>query len=351
MREYIKVPSIAGNLTDEEIQKVKVDRDEELYRIIHLLIIASENVLVIGDRGQGKTFLSRLVHNKIEQENSNILPVRIDLTGLHFYQEPFFHTMWLPILILNQLCKEIWINLFKKEYSKLLNIHDNLEEIKLFKKKSEKKVIEVYNILKKEELKVRNEMHASIGASIGIKGDTGSKESHEWKNRKLQNFEILELIKELKEAINKDFSKNRIVLICDEANKLTEESQQIILNSYIDFLGSNQFNFLLVASNHEDVKYFAMKSSLFRVIELNGFKKIAYIKDLIEKSFDISKIKIDENIYELIFEKFEVFIRSLYIMNETNKSDVNTDMVKIASDQVFKEIEDWKSRITAHNTK
>lgn len=348
--DYIKVPSIANMLTDEQINDIRVDRVDELNQSIHLLTKVSENVLITGDRGQGKTFLSRLIYNQIIAEHPSILPVRIDLTALHFSLDPLYLQMF-PILILDQLCKTVWVNLFNKEYSKLISIHDELEGIKLFKKKSEKKIIEIYNILRKEEVKLMNDLHSSLGASIGVKGEIKTGERFEWKNRRLQNFEILELIKEIKNSIQKDFSKSRIVLICDEANKLTEEAQEIILNNYLDFLGSNQFNFLLIGSNYKNIKYNALRNNLFSVIELEGFQDIKYSIELIKKSFATSNIKIDNIVFENIYKKFnghvrntiDVFMRCISIMQERQITEINKDIADFASTELLNYIEECEN--------
>ena len=292
--ELIKVPLIAGNLTDEEIRNIRVDRKEEVSDIIHLITNASENVLISGDRGQGKTFLTRLFQIDIEENFRDIFTIRLDLTALHFMPDDSFPTRSLPQLILDQLCKEVWVKVLKKDYSDLLRKNDDPESLDFFKGKKEKKVVEIHNILKREEKKIIQEYHSSLKANLGLGAETGSKMNQGWRNRGLQNFEYLELLKEIKSIVLKNY--NRIVIICDEANKLTDLEQEQILSNYLDFLGTNSFNFLLVVSNHAGVMRSASSINLFRKLDLGGFVNTKDTEEMLNKSFNID-CEIDNGIF------------------------------------------------------
>jgi AAA+ ATPase superfamily predicted ATPase len=133
---YRKVSINANFLTDFEIEKYRVDREDELSNIIHLITNVNENVLLTGDRGQGKTYLTRLFENKIKKSFPDIFSLRIDLSSLEIYSGESNFIKILPSLILDQLCKGIWVNLFRHEYSSLLNLIDNPERISLYNKKA-----------------------------------------------------------------------------------------------------------------------------------------------------------------------------------------------------------------------
>ena len=348
--DFIKVPNIAGNIPYKDIEKIRVDREEELTNIVHLTTKANENVLLTGDRGQGKSFLTILFEKHLLENNKNIFPVRVDLTALHFYRNDDKFIRHFPALILDQLCKQVWVSLLDNDYSGLLNVSDNPDKINPFKKKSEKRLVEIHNILKREEQKFYNEELSMLGGSIGIKGEISAREKIEWRNRSLQNFELLELIREIKNTILKEHSRTKIMLICDEANKLTEKEQYYILQNYLDFFGTNQFNFLLVVSNFNKLKSTAEQSGLFRIIELCGFSNSSLVKELIDKSFLTNKIKVDDKIYNLLFEAFaghirlsmETFLSCIKLMTDKNSNEINVDIAKSAISLIKDKIKFWE---------
>lgn len=344
---FIRVPSNARSIPCDEIEKIRVDREDELINVVHLTAKANENVLLIGDRGQGKTFLAILLQMELRRNHPEIFTVKIDLTALHFiHQNDNYFIELLPALILDQLCKEIWVTLLGNDYSKLLSSYDIQEMAKIFKTNSEKRLLEIYSILKREEQRYRTEFKSMM---LGIKSEINSGEMTEWRNRSLQNFELLELIKELKNTILKEHSLNKIILICDEANKLTEKEQLYILQNYLDFFGANQFNFLLVASNFDNLKASAEQSGLFRVIELEGFTSSELVRQLINKSFLIEDLIIEDDVYTLLFEAFtgnlrlslDAFMKCI-ILSEKNKI-INKKIAGIAIGDIKEQIRRFES--------
>lgn len=346
-QDYLLVSTMASMLSEVELKRVRVDRDIELFNLIHLSIHANENVLLIGDRGQGKTFLARLYQLELLENYPEVFPVRIDLSSLRFYtQDNNYFLRSLPFLILNQLCKEIWVSILKKDYSMLLLTNQNPEKINLFKSKSERRVIDLHNLLKKEEQKYQNEMISKIGASFGINSEINTKANEEWTQRSLLNFEVLELIRELKDTVLKKYSKNKIILICDEANKLAEEEQQQILQNYLDFFGSNQFNFLPVERNSDEIKRVAESNKLFRIMELEGFGSIDHVKQLISNSFKFDDIVISEETFDLLFQAFnghpfntmDAFCRCINLYLDGNKNEIDSSIAKSAIARVIEQL-------------
>jgi hypothetical protein len=298
----------ANNLYKDEIKKMRVDRKEELDNIMHFMTIVRENIMLIGERGIGKTFLTRLCEIHIEENMPHVFPVRIDLTTAATLIN-------LPSIIIEQLCKETWIKLCKKDYSTLLEMSKNDNYSNILKKKGERRLIDIYRIIEKEQQKYKIELKSKIEASLGItslgiKGESGDGEVLEWQKKPLRNFELLELIREIKENILSEYSKRQIIFICDEANKLREEEQYKILTEYLDFFGTNQFNFLLVLSDFKNILVEANKINMFVIQEIKGFSKVDYTKEIIEKSFyNIENTRIDDSIYSYLHDSFDGNIR------------------------------------------
>ncbi|MCX6230530.1 MAG: P-loop NTPase fold protein [Bacteroidetes bacterium] len=348
---YRKVSINANFLSDAEIENCRVDRDDELNNIIHLITKVNENVLLTGDRGQGKTYLSRLFENTIKRNSPEIFSFRIDLSSLELYSGEINYIKILPALILDQLCKEIWVNLFKHDYSTLLNMGDNPDKMSLFSKKAEQRLIEIHNINAREQQKIRSEIRSMLSLKYGVKSDPNTIEQFEWQNSTIQTFEILELIKEIKNTILKKYSKTKIVLICDEADKLTEKEQYHLLKDYLDFFGANQFNFLIVVANYETLKSTAEQSRIFQIVELKGFANRKFIKELICKSFKIEKFKIEENIYDILFHSFSGHLRyTLNVFGNCINSKNAKETFEIDIKTLHKEIKQMKERIKTWNS-
>ncbi len=347
--DFVRVPFNASQIPDNDIEGFRVDREQELSNIVHLTTQINENVLLTGDRGQGKSFLTILVYNYLLKNHPDILPVRVNLTSLYFYKDEDSFIRYFPALVLDQLCKEVWVTLLRKDYSALLNSYDAPDKIKLFKNKAEQKLLEIHSIVRKEEYKLKRDSSTLIGGTLGLKGEVGDSQQLEWKNRELQSFELLELTREIKNTILKQHSKKKILLICDEANKLTEGEQYHILQNYLDFFGANQFNFLLVVSNFNKLKTTAEKSGLFKIIELGGFKNPKLVKELICKSFYTEKLKIENRVYDLIFEAFSghlrftnsVFAECLERLPEGN-SEVTTQLIESTIVELKLKIAHWE---------
>jgi hypothetical protein len=347
---YRKVSINANFLSDFEIEKYKVDRENELNNIIHLITNINENVLLTGDRGQGKTYLTRLFENKIKRDFPDIFSLRIDLSSLEIYSGESNFIKILPSLILDQLCKGIWVNLFKHDYSALLNLIDNPDKISLYKKKVEKRLIEIYIINNKEQQKLRFEMRSILTYKYGLMNDQNTVDQIEWQNASIYTYELLELIKEIKDTILKKYSKFKIVLICDEADKLTENEQYNLLKNYLDFFGTNQFNFLMVVANYELIKSTAEQSRIFQIIDIKGFKEINLIKELIQKSFKIDKFKISDSIYETLLNSFSGHLRyTLYVFSECINNKISKEKYEIDEKILLKEINQLKDKIKNWN--
>ena len=55
--DFLKVSTCAGNISDTDIDNVRVDREDELNSIVHLTTKANENVYLLGTEGKASLFL------------------------------------------------------------------------------------------------------------------------------------------------------------------------------------------------------------------------------------------------------------------------------------------------------
>ena len=69
----------------KDIELHRVDRTDELASCVQALTTNYHNVLLHGSRGVGKTFLVKLILNRINKEYSNIFTTHVEIDGLLAY--------------------------------------------------------------------------------------------------------------------------------------------------------------------------------------------------------------------------------------------------------------------------
>ena len=102
----------------EIIKKKRIDRIQEINLCIQAVTEESQNILLYGDRGVGKTFVLRLIFDEISKSNQSILPVSIYLTGLTCYGNDDIVASFSRAILL-QVCSTIWTDLLGKRYTDL----------------------------------------------------------------------------------------------------------------------------------------------------------------------------------------------------------------------------------------
>lgn len=228
-----------------ELEEQWVNRDNELSLCSQSIIRLGHNVLVYGERGIGKTFLVRKLHKIISDENPEIFPIFINLSGLHAYAEDAASAF--PRAILIQLCSAIWTKIFNKEY---LSLREDLSEKGFevnIKSKAEKTVHRIYKHLMLTSRKTTYEWSNVVGFSAGAKGEKSEKGVAESEPLKILPFEFLEFAEELYESVLLPNGKTRVVALCDEANVLPQFEQENILERYLSLFAVRQIQFLFVA--------------------------------------------------------------------------------------------------------
>lgn len=291
----------------EVLKSMRVDRDIELKQYIDALFGRSENLLIYGSRGVGKTFLAKLLLNEIESHFKNTTPVFVNLSGLYAYDPDDMVTSF-PFEVLLGLCTTIWNNVLNKEYSTLRSVlSETGSEIK-FRNKEEKKIIDIYRLLLTSSVRMRTDREYSIGVSSNF----GTKRStqKEWAEINLLPFEFFEFVEEIKKETLLPYGKERIVIICDEANKLPIFQQAAILERYIELFAASKVQFVFIAGYRPGEKVIPISYGFQNIVELEGFQDKQDIKKLINKHAPAINISFLDSAIDVVWAIFKGHPRS-----------------------------------------
>ena len=295
---------VAEALDIELIKLLKVNRENELKKCVVSLYERSENLLLYGARGVGKTFLVRLIHEEIKANYAEVVPALVNLTSLFAYH-PLNVISAFPKAVLLELCKTIWIDVLGKDYSTLRSVLAETGNELKFRKKGEKKLISIYKLLMTTGRKIKVSDESTIGVAAGFKGDVKSAETREWSEFDTLPFEFFEFIEEIMEVTLKPKKKNRIIILCDEANKLSIFQQSEILERYLELFAARDVQFLFVAGYLRGGKIENLPSVFQNIVELKGFKEKLFVKELIEKHTSNLEISFSESALDVVWEIFQ----------------------------------------------
>lgn len=293
-----------GSLGINLLKSMCVDRDDEIKQCIDALFGRSENILIHGSRGVGKTFLVRLLLEEIRTNFKNIVPVFVNLTGLFVYDHSEIVSAF-PNAVLLEVCRTIWVDVLGKEYLALRNsLSETSDEIK-FRKKGERTVVDIYRLLMTSARRMEASWEHSVGVSAVIKGDTKKSTHKGWSEINILPFEFFEFAEEIKKKILIPNAKERIIAICDEANKLPILQQANILERYLQLFAAREVQFVFVSSYNFGEKFGQVSLGFQKTLELRGFPEKRHVKELIDKQTTGTNISFSDSAIDVVWEAFE----------------------------------------------
>ncbi len=142
-------PFYTHNLAAEDISNIKemgVNRENEFEQCVSSLIYRHHNVLLYGERGIGKTFLLRLIEQKIKDTATDVFSSIVNIGSLRAYDLESDVSAF-PRAVLLRLCTDLWRTLLNKSY---LDLRDRLEETGqeiTLRKNDEKTIQRIYTHL------------------------------------------------------------------------------------------------------------------------------------------------------------------------------------------------------------
>jgi len=285
-------------------KSMRVDRNDEIKQCIDSLFSRSENILIHGSRGVGKTFLVRLLLDEIKLRFKDTVPVFLNLTGLFVY-EPREIVSAFPNAVLLGICRTTWVDVLGKEY---LTLRSSLSEpsnkIK-FRKKGERTVADIYRLLMISARKMEASWEHSVGVSAALKGDIKKSTRMGWSEIDILPFEFFEFVEEIKKKTLIPNKKERIIAICDEANKLPILQQAGILERYLELFAARKVQFVFVSRYNFVEKFGQVPSGFQKILDLRGFREKRHVKELIDKQTTGTIFSFEDSAIDVVWEAFE----------------------------------------------
>lgn len=346
----------AEALEVELLKSMRVNRDIELKQCIDALFGRSENLLLHGSRGVGKTFLVRLLLEEIKSRFKDTVPAFVNLTGLLAY-EPVGIASAFPNAVLLELCRTIWVDVLGKEYSTLRDVlSETGREIK-FRKKGEKKVVDIYRLLMTSARRMRVSQEYSVGVSAVLKGGTKEGTQREWSEIDILPFEFFEFVEEIKKETLRPNGKERIIAICDEANKLPIFQQAEILERYLELFAARQVQFVFVAGYRPGEKVGPVPSGFQNIVELKGFQEKRHVKEIIDKHTTTIGVSFLDSAIDVVWDVFKghplyTIHACRYAYEQADRDRlgrIDARVMAVACTQLLREQEEYRRTLESHS--
>jgi histone H3/H4 len=290
-------------LSIAELKAMRVDRADELLLCHHAIAMNRHNVLLYGERGVGKSFLVRLLQQEIEDRSPELFAASVNIAGLSEYGNRDELASFSRAVLL-QLCRILWTDLIRGSY---LDLRERLDETGreiTLRGKPELTIQRVYSQLMFAQRQLRIQHLNSIGFSAGAKGERSEKATFDRQQSDILPFEFAEFAGELIAEVLEPRGKSRLILICDEANRLPLHKQEDLLERYLELFGSKQVQFLFVAGLAPWEKTRNLPLCFETRVELKGFSGMAHTQELIEKAAGTS-VKFSAEAIRLLHRVFK----------------------------------------------
>lgn len=298
-------PFFRLNCAPEQIDNLRfhcVDREEEL-RLCHTAIVERyHNVLLYGTRGTGKTFLVRLVEDRINKMNAPIFPAFVRLSGLPCYGAIDAVSSFSRAVLL-QICCTIWTGVLGKSYLSLRERLDEAGNEIALRDEPESVVQKVYSLLMTSERKTRLQALSSIGFTAAVKGEKKEEKTLEKQQSEVLPFEFAEFVDELISRALKPLGKERVVVLCDEANLLPIFEQQDILERYFELFNHKNVQFLFVAGFQDGQAKLTLPDCFETHLELKGFPERKYVLELVNRA-DKGEVTFSDEAIDVLWRNF-----------------------------------------------
>ncbi len=291
---------VASLYSDEEIRNLQVDREFELDRASETLGRNYNNLLLYGKRGVGKTFLLRMLEHHMADNFPDVFSVYVRTAGLHMYN-PTDEVAAFSRVVLLEICVAIWKTLIKKDYLSLRDKSDSSEASVDFSSQEDKTVQRIFSLLMAEQRIATKTLTRSMGVSMGMKGEMQDDLSVQKVTSDILPFEFAEFVDELISGVLSRYNKNRIIVMCDDANNLPIFTQEEILTRYFEIFRAKNVQFVFVAAWQRWEQNIRIPLCFETIMQLSGFKNFDIFSEFMRKAGG-GKVTFDEDALRFVHE-------------------------------------------------
>lgn len=329
------MPLSAGIMTAFDVEAMRVDREREMNFLLDALTQRSQNVLIHGVRGVGKSFLVKVLEHRLKTSSPDTLVTYIDVSGCFFRTPPEHVPSAFPRWVLLQMCQAIWTELLGHPYSDLRRTLDEGTRDLHFRGGPEKTIVETFNALMSVDRKVRTSWHQSLGVSAAVKGEKQDGGQVEWSAPPLLSFEFHQFVKELNEKVVRPRGIRRLVALCDEVNLLKQADQEEIVQRHLQLFASHQVQFVIVVGRLREETALPAESGFECVIPLGGLPTRDDTAQCVLKHLDRIGKTVTQEALDVVWEMWkghprdtlEVFEQACFLADEAGAAEISAGIV------------------------
>jgi hypothetical protein len=296
--------SAANFLTPEELREHCADRQSEISHCTSTLQETRNNVLLLGERGVGKTFLIRLVEANLTAGNRGIIPVSVDMInaihGLEFNPYAFGQSLLLIVIA------QIWRTVFGRPYEALVS-KTGIGEKDLGLGKPEKVLQSIHEKVRSSAIQVATHDTSLVGAAAVVKGERKEERHRTLELHGIMPYEFSEYARDIIDYVLYPKEYEKIVVLCDETNQFPIRVQKRAVEANIEIFrnGGVQFLFVMSIGVKDDpaITDLARAFHAFdEVVELKRFSSRTDTAELLSKYFSMERFP--ENASAIVHEAF-----------------------------------------------
>ncbi len=253
-----------------------LDRSDELKRIETITVARSENILLTGENGIGKTCLLKKFRSALStQYPDDCLLVEIEMLGMATTPDRFISGLLL------KLFEVVYTSVTNKPFSSLLAYSSTARDFPVSLVPAVKHIIQLFRMVKARETSSNVEDKHKIGASLGLSANKEEKLGKSYKSGELSPTELLSISYELLVLLN-DKGFSRVIVFGDEANHISPDIEIDLYRSNFEAFSSRNLQFVFTGAPRlfEKIPHF---HELFpNALKVTGFKDTAALDELID---------------------------------------------------------------------
>lgn len=239
-------------------------------------ILSHEKIIMIGERGVGKTFIIKNLQNQISKQYPFLLPIYFSFSPtIYFNSNSHLHNVY---FLLFSLIQYIWEKILGNKMSLLFSSEYNE---KLFNNNLEQQVIRVYRLAHIINRNIDSLRKYQLSAKFIVEGGLEKEQNVSEDYSPISSQEVITLFSELCEDLKKHRNVDSLVFLCDEANHLRIDLQNDIEKELFNILPSLSCSFVYVRSVLSETTSYSTNVCFEREITVNGFKNVENTKELI----------------------------------------------------------------------